>query len=415
MAEQQVKVVINGEDKSGPAFKSASSNVSILNKDVSGLTKIITGGLLAAGAGVTAFLYSSAKSAGDAQKGIAQLNAVLTSTHHAAGLFTEDILDQADALQRLTTYDDDAVVSASNLLLTFTNIKGAIFQQALPAILDMSTAMGQDLQGSAIQVGKALNDPIEGITALRRVGVSFTDQQQDMIKSLVESGKTMEAQKLILNELSTEFGGSAEAAANTFEGRIQQLNNAFDDMKKTIGGALIEALMPFVNQLTVWASKKETQEKIAEISKQIKEWAEVIIPVAIDSVKILFGWLKSIVGVFVEIGKEINYVIEQLARLANAVKNSTAGKIVTGAISEIKYLTGAKADGGPVMGGSSYLVGERGPEIFTPNVSGFITPNGMTMGTSINISISGNTLLDDTAGAKIARQIMDSLKGNIRI
>ena len=42
----------------------------------------------------------------------------------------------------------------------------------------------------------------------------------------------------------------------------------------------------------------------------------------------------------------------------------------------IKGITGGRAGGGSVYGGSSYLVGERGPEVFTPGASGFVTPNG---------------------------------------
>ena len=77
-------------------------------------------------------------------------------------------------------------------------------------MLDMSVALGQDATQSAIQLGKALNDPVKGVTALRRVGVSFTAAQIKQIKTLVATGKTLQAQKLILRELNQEFGGSRE-------------------------------------------------------------------------------------------------------------------------------------------------------------------------------------------------------------
>jgi hypothetical protein len=53
----------------------------------------------------------------------------------------------------------------------------------------MSVALGQDMSASAIQLGKALNDPIKGVTALQKVGVSFTQSQKDQIATLVESGR----------------------------------------------------------------------------------------------------------------------------------------------------------------------------------------------------------------------------------
>jgi len=77
---------------------------------------------------------------------------------------------------------------------------------------------------------------------LQRVGVSFTDTQKDQIKAMVEAGDTMGAQKLILAELSKEFGGSAQAAAETYDGRMAQLHNSIGDLKETIGSAFIPVL-----------------------------------------------------------------------------------------------------------------------------------------------------------------------------
>ena len=50
-----------------------------------------------------------------------------------------------------------------------------------------------------------------------------------------------------------------------------------------------------------------------------------------------------------------------------------------------------RASGGPVTGGTSYIVGERGPELFTPNSSGMITPNNRMGGggTTINLNVTG--------------------------
>ena len=120
-----------------------------------------------------------------------------------------------DALERKTGVDGDQIQSGENMLLTFTNVRNEvgkgndIFNQATSTVLDMSVALGQDTKSSAIQLGKALNDPVKGVTALQRVGVTFTAQQKDQIKTLVDSGNTLDAQKIILRELDKEFGGSA--------------------------------------------------------------------------------------------------------------------------------------------------------------------------------------------------------------
>ena len=76
-------------------------------------------------------------------------------------------------------------MQSSALLLTFTQISGGTFDKAQMAILDMATAMATasgmevDLKDTTIKVGKALNDPIQGMTALKKAGVMFTESQKE--------------------------------------------------------------------------------------------------------------------------------------------------------------------------------------------------------------------------------------------
>jgi hypothetical protein len=182
----------------------------------------------------------------DSEKQLAQLDAVLKSTKGAAKLTKDEIVNLASSLQNTTTYSDEAVLSAENLLLTFTNIGRETFPQATKTVLDMSTALGQDTKSSAIQLGKALQDPILGVTALRRVGVNFSKDQLAVIENLVKTGKTLDAQKMILKELNTEFGGSASAQALTFAGRIEILKNKFNDLQEKVGGVIAGLAQFFV-------------------------------------------------------------------------------------------------------------------------------------------------------------------------
>ena len=172
----------------------------------------------------------------DAQNQMAQVQASLKSTGGAAGVTAGQIDELARSIKKMSSYDDDAIKGMDAILLTFTKVGKDVFPQATQAIVDMSAKLKQDLKSSAIQVGKALNDPIKGLTALQRVGVSFSETQKAMIKSMVESGKTMDAQKIILRELATEFGGSAAAARNTLGGALDALKISIADTYKAIGG-----------------------------------------------------------------------------------------------------------------------------------------------------------------------------------
>ena len=208
-------------------------NTTRTQRAFGGVTRSVTG--LAASFIGTYGLVSATRAAfsemAEAQKVSAQTNAVLKSTGQAAGVSAKRIESMAESLMTMTGIDDEMIQSGENLLLTFTDIRNEtgkgnkIFDQATRTMLDMSVALGQDTKRSAIQLGKALKDPIKGITALRRVGVQFTDAQQDQIKALVESGRKLEAQKLILKELQREFGGSARAAGDTLPGKLNILRN----------------------------------------------------------------------------------------------------------------------------------------------------------------------------------------------
>jgi len=176
--------------------------------------------------------------AGEAIKGenaIVKLRAVMKATGNASGFTTRQLKEFSSELQTASTYGDDVTQNMMAILATFKNIKGDVFKQASVSILDMANVMDQDLKSGAIQVGKALNDPIEGITALSRVGVQFSDTQKKMIENLQKSGDLMGAQKIILAELKSQFGGAALAARDTFGGALKALGNDFSDLREEQG------------------------------------------------------------------------------------------------------------------------------------------------------------------------------------
>lgn len=181
---------------------------------------------LAAATSIKTFVNNTIES----EDALTQLNNVLKSTRGAAGLTASELTNMASELQKVTRFGDEAIIPAQSLLLTFTKVGKTVFPRALEAILDVSTAMKQDLKTSAIQVGKALNDPIKGMAALGRTGITFSDSQKAIVKSLVKTGNVIGAQKVILKELETQFGGSARAARNTLGGSLDALANSWGDL-----------------------------------------------------------------------------------------------------------------------------------------------------------------------------------------
>lgn len=180
-----------------------------------------------------------------------QLAAGIQSTGNAANVSVDGMNALAKSISLMSGQTDDSIAKTESLLLTFTNIKNQgpdkIFDQATQAAADMAARMGGDASASAIQLGKALNDPVAGITALTRVGVSFTDQQKQQIAAMVAAGNTIGAQKMILGELNKEFGGSAAAAGATFPGAIARAKMALEDMAGSVVSLFEPVVLPVLN------------------------------------------------------------------------------------------------------------------------------------------------------------------------
>jgi hypothetical protein len=197
------------------------------------------------------------------EKAIGQLNAVLKSTGSVAGYTSKQLQDMAGAFQKTTTFADEAVLSMEALLLTFTQIRGEEFGLATEAVLNLATALNKDLQTAAIQVGKALNSPVLGISQLARVGIRLSDAQQGAIRSMVALGDVAGAQRVLLAELEVQFGKSAVAARATFGGALTSLGNAFGDLLEGTKG--IPELTGQINDVTTALEDPELKEGMATL------------------------------------------------------------------------------------------------------------------------------------------------------
>lgn len=252
-------------------------------------------------------------------KAMAQVEQGLITTGHAAGFAKEELFKMASDLQGKTLFDDDEILkSATAQLLTFTNIAGEQFAQAQVAALNLATRLDGDLKNSSIMLGKALNDPIQGLLAMRRVGISFTDSQTDMIKALAASGDLMGAQNLILAELERQYGGSAEAAV-VGAGKIIQLKNSVGDLMEEFGRIIMDYITPFVD----WLRRLITQ--FQALDESAKRTIVVIAGIAAAIGPVLLGVAALIkmfsiaAGVIAAITSPITLVIAAIAALGAGI------------------------------------------------------------------------------------------------
>ena len=239
----EISVLLTAKDNASATLKKAGGNFAQFGD-------IAKKAGLAVGAGLVGIAAVSIKAAADAQVISTQTAAVIASTKGVAGVTQKAVEDLATSLSLVTPFEDDLIQKTQNMLLTFTNISKDVFPAVTETALDMAQALGGDPVQQSIALGKALNDPIKGITALTRVGVTFTEDQKAVIRTLQESGDVMGAQKIILAELATEFGGSARAAGKTFAGQLEIAKNALGNVAEAIGGPLITALTDLFTQVS---------------------------------------------------------------------------------------------------------------------------------------------------------------------
>lgn len=202
-------------------------------------------------------LASCVKEAMEAQKVMAEVESIIRTTGGAAHISAKEIDTLSQSIRDKTGYDDEQVQSAAAMMLTFPKVRNEIgkgndiFSQAVDLSADMARKFGTDMPQAAKLLGKALGEPVRGVTALQRMGVMLTDQQKDMVKAFVESGDMLSAQKVILSEVATEVGGVAEAYGGTLQGKIDIVKSKFGDLKEAVGNALLPALTSLID----WANR----------------------------------------------------------------------------------------------------------------------------------------------------------------
>lgn len=269
------------------------------------------GGLIAATFSVTA-ITNFAKESLAAAEGVQVANQRLDQIAKSMNLFGSETQAVSDRLKayaeanELTLATDAEVIKATQAkLLTFKELAltadnaGGSFDRATKAAVDLAAAGFGQAETNAIQLGKALNDPIKGITALTRSGITFTAEEKEKIKALTESGKVLEAQNMILSAIETQVGGTAAATATASE----KMTLAFDNLKETVGAALL----PVFEQLTA-----SLLPLIEQVAPMVAEIFTALIPVFDEVGKIIPDLIKG----FMPLLSVFTDIIVVVARLA---------------------------------------------------------------------------------------------------
>lgn len=293
-------------------YKSNDAGLKQASKSLEGFGKQLAGiGAAIAGAFAIGKITAFAKESIAAAEGVKQANdrieAIAKSTQvfgAETGKVTDRLIKFAEANELVIATDAEVIKAVQGQLLTFKGLSasadeaGGAFDRTTLAAFNMAAAGFGSAESNAIALGKAMEDPVKGLSALRRSGTVFTQEQQDLIKSMVATGDVAGAQEVILKELESQYGGVAAATATASE----KLRLAGDNIKEDFGAALlpvfatlVEGLLPVFDQIGTALGEAATAATPAleSIAGQIPGLIEGFIP--------LIPLLGDIAGLFIEL------------------------------------------------------------------------------------------------------------------
>jgi hypothetical protein len=346
---------------------------------------------------------------------------------------------QTSLLTGLT--DDELRPSFERLVRATKDSDAALKLQSIA--VDVAAGSGKSLEAVTNAMAKAA----EGNTAsLAKLGVGLTSAQL----------KTMSMDE-ITKQLGNTFANQAAIQADTFAGKMARLKVAFDEGKETIGSFVLDAITPMINTVVntvipavsgfinsiggeegltnafktyidlvknifqpvlegfkfafdqIKNAVMDNKEEFTALFKFLKDFVAPLLggalKIAVQGIGIALGVVIDIVGKliggFQTLFGAIGSVIDRIQQLINMVRNNAAVRGIAGLIDSA--FGGFRAAGGAVSAGKSYVVGERGAEMFVPSSNGTIVPNG-GMGSTINITVNGAIDAEGTA-----RTIIDVL------
>ena len=322
MAEKRLSVKLQLNDKDfQKGLRKASSSMKKFGRTMKRTGQTLSRNLTLP---IAALGVASVKAFDDQAKAIAQVDAGLISTGHAAGFTSEQLQKMASDLQAKTIFGDEVILKdATAQLLTFTNIAGEQFERTQVAALNLATRLDGDLKSASIQLGKALNDPVANLSALSRSGIQFSSEQKEVIKSLAETNRLADAQTIILDELEKQYGGAAEAAAKAGLGPFQQLKNTLGDVSEEFGKLILENIEPLKTSLTSLA------ERLRNLTTEQKE--SIIrfagIAAVVGPLILIIGHLATAIGSIIKLMRTLSAVVatNPFTILLTAVVALTAG------------------------------------------------------------------------------------------
>ena len=233
-------------DKLEDSNKRAADSFSLIDNAATKVKLAIVAVVAAIGSAIAAII-SWTKASAIQERAETKLSTTLRTLTGATNDQVKALKDQAAALQQLTGYADEQIISAQAMLATF-RLTAAQIGELTPRLLDMAEASRKagraevDLEQISIALGKTF---VTGIGSLGEYGVAMSEAEKESFKL----ANTQEKLQILTSVLDNNFGGLAVAVGHTYEGALRKVDAAHGDFLETLG-SLFSGNKAFLNLTT---------------------------------------------------------------------------------------------------------------------------------------------------------------------
>lgn len=196
----------------------------------------------------------------------AKLQAVLDATGRSAEISTRQYGRWATELRKATGVSEQEIMDMGAQLSVFGNIGSDILPEILERSVDLSRLWGEALPSSAKKLGRAIEDPLKGMSQLEESGIMLDSQAKKNITTLMKAGKTAEAQRILLDALGQRVGGVASSMMDAI-GPTQNFRTSLAEIKGEIGEDLlnIPGLELAVRAMDAYLDRRKVRKNLSEL------------------------------------------------------------------------------------------------------------------------------------------------------
>jgi len=198
-----------------------------------------------------------------------RLDLAVKQAGRSLGVTTEELKEQANALEDVSIFGDEAIKMAQTSIIRF-NLYGDTLKRVTEASVQMAAVQKMDVTEAAQIVGRAIAYPERALMMLRRAQITLTTEQREHIQDLLKHGRTAEAQAAILDGIIGKYGDANAKITATYSGIHAQLRNLAGDIEEALGGPFLELAKQLLPTLRTLAKH------IKQIAEEFNGWLSAI-------------------------------------------------------------------------------------------------------------------------------------------